>query len=91
MVQPVCNDDGFRVDLFDAANVGAGPIATLAGTKKEAIPLILHSAWMPAFHELADAERLRFSSEVNAESLAGVPEELHASVHAVAAECDDLW
>jgi hypothetical protein len=91
VVQPVCNDDGFRVEIFDAANVSAGPVATLAGTNRETIPLVLHSAWMPAFHELADAERLRFSDEVDATSLASVPEELHPAVHAVAEECDALW
>ncbi|MGB2756390.1 MAG: carotenoid oxygenase family protein [Acidimicrobiia bacterium] len=91
VVQPVCNDDGFRVELFDAANVSAGPVATIAGTARETIPLVLHSAWMPAFSGLADAERLRFSDEVNATSLASVPEELHPAVFAVAEECDNLW
>ena len=46
---------------------------------------------MPAFHELADAERLRFSDEVDAGRLASLPAELHPAVHAVAAECDRLW
>ena len=91
VVQPVCNDDGFRVELFDAAKVSAGPIATLAGTNREVIPMVLHSAWMPAFSGLADAERLRFSDELSADMLASVPEELHAAVHAVAGECDLLW
>jgi hypothetical protein len=91
VVQPVCNDDGLRVEVFDAARVGDGPIATLMGVNKETIPLILHSAWSPANHDLVDAERLRFSSEVTEESLASVPEELRASVHEVAEECDALW
>jgi all-trans-8'-apo-beta-carotenal 15,15'-oxygenase len=91
VVQPVCNDDGLRIEVFDAGRVGAGPIATLMGTNKETIPLILHAAWSPAHHDLADAERLRFSSELTEESLASVPEELRASVHEVARECDDLW
>jgi all-trans-8'-apo-beta-carotenal 15,15'-oxygenase len=91
VVQPVCNDDGLRVELFDAARVSDGPIATLMGTNRETIPLILHSAWSPAMQGLADAERLRFSSEVTEETLASVPEELRASVHDVAAECDQLW
>lgn len=91
VVQPVCNDDGFRVELFDAANVSAGPIATLAGTNRETIPFVLHSAWMPAFTGLADAERLRFSDEVTATTLASVPEDLHPAVHEVAEECDSLW
>jgi all-trans-8'-apo-beta-carotenal 15,15'-oxygenase len=90
VVQPVCNDDGFRVELFDAADVGAGPIATLAGTNRETIPLVLHAAWMPAFGELADAERLRFSDELSAEALASVPDELQRAVLAVADECDHL-
>ncbi len=91
VVQPVCSDDGLRVDLFDAGRVGDGPIATLMGANKETIPLILHAAWSPANHELVDAERLRFSSELTDESLAAVPDELRASVHEVAAECDALW
>jgi hypothetical protein len=91
VVQPVCNDAGFRVELFDAADVSAGPIATLAGTNRETIPLVLHSAWMPAVHELADAERLRFSDELDADSLASIPAELRPAVHAVAEECDALW
>lgn len=91
VVQPVCNDDGFRVELFDAARVSAGPIATLAGTNREAIPLVLHSAWMPAVTGLADAERLRFSDEVTPATLASVPEDLHPAVHEVAEECDNLW
>jgi hypothetical protein len=40
---------------------------------------------------LADAERLRFSDEISADRLASVPEDLHAAIHDVAAECDDLW
>jgi len=90
VVQAVCNDDGFRVELFDAARVSAGPVAVLKGTGKESIPVILHSAWSPANHELVDAERLRFSREVTDESLASVPEELRAAVRAVAEETDAL-
>ncbi len=90
VVQPVCSDNGFRVELFDAAAVGAGPVATLAGVNRECVPLILHSAWMPAFHELADAERLRFSDELSDERMASVPEEFHGSIREVAEECDEL-
>lgn len=90
VVQPVANDDGFRVELFDAANVGAGPIATLRGTSRECIPLVLHSAWMPAFHELADADRLRFSDELTDDALGALPDDLRASVQAVARELDGI-
>ena len=91
VIQPVCNDGGLRVDVFDAGRVGDGPIATLMGANKETIPLILHAAWSPTNHNLVDAERLRFSSEVTEESLASVPEELRASVLEVAEECDSLF
>lgn len=88
VVQPVCNDDGFRVELFDAGNVAAGPIAVLAGTNREQVPLLLHSAWMPAHDELVDAERLQFSSELTDERLASIPDALHDTIRTVAAECD---
>jgi hypothetical protein len=90
VVQPVANDDGFRVEVFDAADVGAGPVAVLRGTHRECIPLVLHSAWMPAFTALADADRVRFSEEIDADALAALPAEMQASVHAVARECDEL-
>jgi len=90
VVQPVLNDGGFRVELFDAAAVGRGPIAVLRGTGKEQVPLLLHSAWMPAVDELVDAERLRFADELSGEAMAGVPEELHGLLHEVAEECDAL-
>ncbi len=90
VIQPVQNDNGFRVEVFDAADVSAGPVATLAGTNKECVPLILHAAWMPAFDGLADAERLRFSDELSAERMAEVPEAFHASIREVAEECDQI-
>ena len=90
VVQPVCSDNGFRVELFDAANVGAGPVAVLQGTNNECIPMVLHSSWMPRYDTLADADRLRFSDEITAEYLASVPDELHGVIHDVAAECDAL-
>ena len=88
VIQPVQNDNGFRVEVFDAAAVGQGPVATLQGTRKECVPLILHSAWMPAYDELVDDDRLRFGDEVTPERLAEVPEELHDTVHEVIAELD---
>jgi hypothetical protein len=89
VIQPVANDDGFRVEVFDAAAVGAGPVATLRGTQRECIPLVLHSAWMPAFDALADAERLRFSDEISPRALATVPDVLQPAVEAVARELDE--
>ncbi len=88
VVQPVCNDDGLRIELFDAARVGDGPIAVLKGTNRETIPFVLHSAWSPSHHELVDAERLSFSSELGDEALAALPDELRPAVLEVAAELD---
>ncbi|MCB1014032.1 MAG: carotenoid oxygenase family protein [Acidimicrobiales bacterium] len=88
VVQPVLSDDGFRVELFDAAQVGAGPIAVLEGTANECVPLLLHSAWMPTVDELADADRLRFSDELTEARLAGLDDDQRRVVAAVAEELD---
>ena len=88
VVQPVCNDDGLRIELFDAARVGDGPIATLMGVHRETIPLILHSAWSPAHHDLVEAGRLSFSAELTETALAALPDQLQSSVRQVAAELD---
>ncbi|MCU0269960.1 MAG: carotenoid oxygenase family protein [Acidimicrobiales bacterium] len=88
VVQPVLSDDGFRVDLFDASDVGAGPVATLRGTKRECVPLVLHSAWMPTVDTLADAERLRFSDELSEARLAGLDDDQRRVVARIAEELD---
>lgn len=88
VVQPVLSDRGFRVDLFDAARVGAGPIASLEGANKECVPLLLHSAWMPTADELADAERLRFRDELTEARLAPLDDDQRALVARVADELD---
>ena len=66
------------------------PVAVLKGTNQECVPLVLHSAWMPAYDELVDAERLRFSDELSDELMAAIPDELHGTIHDVARECDEL-
>jgi hypothetical protein len=88
VVLPVFNDDGFRVEVFDAANVGAGPIATARPAGGRCVPMLLHSAWMPTFTDLADADRLRFSDELNDARLQSVPEEHRGLVSRVAADLD---
>jgi len=75
VVQPVFNDDGFRVELFDAARVAAGPVAILRGDADQRVPLLLHSAWMPTTEHLVDAERLSFSDELTDARRQSVPEE----------------
>ncbi len=88
VVQPVFNDDGFRVDLFDAADVGAGPLATARPAAGRCVPMLLHSAWMPTYSELADAERLHFSDELTDARLATVPEPHRGLVRQVAGGLD---
>ena len=44
VVQPVFNDDGFRVELFDAADVGAGPIAVAKPAGGRCAPSVCLSA-----------------------------------------------
>ena len=88
VVQPVLSDDGFRVDLFDAAKVSAGPVATLMGTNRECVPLLLHSAWMPTADELADADRLRFGDELTEDRLASLDDEQRRVVATIAEELD---
>ena len=88
VVQPVLSDAGLRIDLFDAANVGAGPIASLHGTNRERVPLLLHSAWMPTVDTLADAERLRFRDELTEARLASLDDDQRRIVERVADELD---
>lgn len=87
VVLPVLNDDGFRVEVFDAAKVGHGPVATLASPHGECVPVVLHSAWMPTADGVVDRERLRFSDELDGH-LDRVDERLHDVVRTVAAELD---
>ncbi len=88
VVQPVLSDSGFRVELFDAAAVGAGPIATLRGTRRECVPLILHSAWQADGAVRRDADRLRFSDEINEARLAGLDDAQRRAVQQVASDLD---
>ncbi len=88
VVQPVISDDGFRVDLFDAAAVGSGPVASLKGTNRDRIPLVLHSAWMPTVTGLADADRLRFSDELTDDRMTALDDDQRRLVHRVAEELD---
>lgn len=87
VVLPVLSDDGFRVDLFDAADVGRGPVATLATPNGECVPVLLHSAWMPRALPARDVERLRFADEVGTADLGSLDDDLRRAVLDVA---DDL-
>jgi hypothetical protein len=90
VVLPVQNDDGFRVEVYDAGAVGDGPIATLATSAGETLPFLIHSAWMPEAKPAdRSIERLRFGDELDDARLAALPDELAHAARAVAAELDD--
>lgn len=88
VVQPVFNDDGFRVELFDAADVGAGPVAVLRSPGRECVPLMLHSAWRPEPTGLVDAPRVRFREEASSARVAGLDPARRGVVEGVAAAID---
>ncbi len=87
VVVPVMNDDGFRVEVFDAADVGRGPLATLSKPGLT-VPFVLHSAWMPRVVRAdPDRPRLRFADELG--RVDELPDDLAAVARAVAAELDE--
>ena len=86
VVVPVCSDDGFRVDVFDAAAVDKGPLATLSDGGMT-LPFVLHSAWVPGVVNAPERERNRFSSELD--RIDELPEDLAAVARTVARELDE--
>jgi all-trans-8'-apo-beta-carotenal 15,15'-oxygenase len=86
VVVPVMSDAGFRVEIFDAANVGAGPLCTLQSAN-HAVPFLLHSAWTPALGPAPEVPRTRFADDLGRVDELG--DELAAVVRRVAADLDD--
>jgi hypothetical protein len=86
VVVPLLADAGFRIDVFDAADVGRGPVASL-GAHGMTVPFILHSAWMPRAVPAPDMERNRFSSELD--RLGELPDDLAEVARTVAHELDE--
>ena len=84
VVVPIMNDDGFRVQVYEADDVSRGPVATLAKPGMT-VPFILHSAWMPRAVASTDRARHRFADELG--RVGELPEDLRTEVHRVA---DDL-
>lgn len=85
VVLPVLNDAGFRVDVFDAAAVDRGPVASL-GDGAMTVPFVLHSAWMPRAVPAPDVERNRFADELD--GINALPDDLAAVARDVAAELE---
>ncbi|WP_067819404.1 carotenoid oxygenase family protein [Actinomadura kijaniata] len=88
LVLAVHNDDRFRVEVFDAADVGRGPVAVLAPPHGTTVPFLIHSAWMPrAVPAPEGLDRLRFADDLD-ERLDRLDPELVALTREVAAELD---
>lgn len=87
VVVPVLTDDGMRVEVFDAADVGRGPVATLAAPGLH-VPFVLHAAWMPSAQPTSGAGTgVRFSDELD--RVDELPPDLAAVARRVAAEVDE--
>ncbi len=89
VVLPVLSDDGFRVELFDAADVGRGPVAVLASPHGECVPALLHSAWMRNDETPVECERLRFGDDIDESMLAMLDPALANVVRGVVDDLDD--
>jgi carotenoid cleavage dioxygenase-like enzyme len=89
VVLPVQNDDGFRVDVFDAAAVGRGPVATAAAPNGTCVSLLLHAAWLHRAVEAPDRERLSFSDELSEETLGPLDAHAEELARQVAADLDE--
>ncbi|MFC4905920.1 carotenoid oxygenase family protein [Actinomadura gamaensis] len=89
LVVAVHNDDRFRVEVFDAANVSHGPVAVLAPPRGTVLPFLVHSAWMPeAVPAAPGLDRLRFADDLDGR-LDRLDPDLAAVAREVADELDD--
>ena len=86
VVVPVLNDDGARVELFDASDVGRGPVAVLAADGGRQLPFMLHSVWMPAASPAPEVERLRFVDDLDDSLFGRLGDDERDAVLAVAAD-----
>jgi hypothetical protein len=86
VVVPLLNEDGFRIDVFDAAAVGVGPLASLRAPGLT-VPFVLHSAWMPRAVRATPREYNRFSEELD--RVDELPDDLAALACEVARELDE--
>lgn len=89
VVLPVQNDKGFRVEVFDAANVGRGPVAVASAPGGKTTPVLLHSAWMHRAVPAVDAERMPFGGEVASTDLSTVDADVVNEIRSIAEELDE--
>ena len=86
VVLPVLNDAGFRIECYDAADVGKGPVATLAHGRST-LPFLLHAAWLPRAEPAPERALARFADEL--ERVGELPDDLAAAAREVARELDE--
>jgi len=86
VIVPVLNDDGFRVECFDAADVSKGPVAVARAPRGTTVPFLLHAIWMEQPRH-QDVDRVSFADEIDDRYLASLDDEGRNLVLAVA---DDL-
>lgn len=88
LVVPVLRDAGLRVDVFDAAKVREGPIASLAAPGHH-LGFIIHGCFMPeAKRASGNIERLRFRDELSDSRFRLLAPDLARSVREVAEEIE---
>ena len=89
VVVPVLSDAGFRVEIFDASDVGTGPRCVLAAPR-HAVPFFLHSAWMPEAKSAPTLPRTRFAEDLEVlGTVERLPDDLAAVAVAVARDLDE--
>lgn len=89
VIVPVLNDGGLRVECFDAAAIGDGPVATLRAPGGKVSGGLLHSCWLAEARPAPDVERLRFSDDLSESDLAALPDDLAEVARTVAREIDE--
>ena len=72
--------------MFDAEDVGRGPIATIAEPGMT-VPFVLHSAWMPRAVSSSNGTGVRFSDELD--RIDELPDDLADVAREVARELDE--
>ena len=86
VVVPILNDDGFRVEVFDAADVGRGPVA-VASAPGMHVPFLLHASWMTTPVTSSPGPGNAFADELD--RLGELPDDLAAVVLEVARELEE--
>lgn len=80
IVLPVHCDRGARIEVFDADDVAAGPVATLVGENRQNIPILQHTAWIPVAKPAPSMERLLFSHELDRALIESLDGDLRSAV-----------